>query len=110
MITGKLVSDIILRQDFSDFERFTTEDCDMYQSGLHSQTLLVKRQKEEVDDTILNQYFDDGLMKEKFSKQRVYVKSPNDEKDYHIFKLINIKNANEVEEVFTFKHPKYAEN
>jgi hypothetical protein len=35
--------------------------------------------------------------------------SPNDEKEFHTFKMIEIKESYKVVELYQFEHPRYAE-
>ena len=100
-------------QHFTEYERFKTEDCDMYHNGRYDKILLVKKEPEEQFDNILSLYFDKDLLEEKFDHQTPYVKSDNNKKDYHIFSLINIgyfNGKNDVVELYRFTHPRYGQN
>ena len=85
----------------------------MYHNGRYDKILLVKKEPEEAFDNILSLYFDKDLLEEKFDHQTPYVKSDNNQKRYHIFSLINIgyiNGKNDVVELYSFTHPRYAEN
>ena len=54
------------------------------------------------------------MLKSKFNNQLSYVKSLNDSKDFHNFKIIKIvynefTQCGQVLEIFEFTHPKYQE-
>ena len=107
------------------YERFNKNSVrgDPIISGLYDKFLLIKKEKEcntkrvdlaedeednkqndDLVDKIMIQYFDPNQLEGKFKRQTTYVKDwkDSDKKDFHCFKLIEIKDSTEVKEWFEF--------
>jgi len=82
----------------------------MFKSGLYEKCLLVSSDHLESNDGIEAQYFESSMLEKKFDGQIVFVKSNNNKKEFHQFKMIEITNSNEVKTLYTFIHPKYQES
>ena len=81
----------------------------MFMSGLYEKSLLVSKEPLNKDETMLAQYFGLEMLQEKFDSQITYVKSHNDEKEFHEFRIIEIIDDKKVKEIYQFIHPKYKE-
>ena len=49
------------------------------------------------------------MLTPKLENQVTFVKSANDDKKFHEFKMISIRDGNTVDELFSFIHPYYSE-
>ena len=97
-----------ISQDYREYERYKTSDTDMFMTGLYKTTLIVSKQPTQ-DESMIEQYFAPSQLKQRFAHQVPYVMSPNDKKEFHTFKMIEIKESYKVVELYQFEHPRYEE-
>lgn len=82
-------------------------------SGHYNNTLLVSKKpltedKDDYEDQ-LAEYFTLEQLQSKMENQLSYIKGPNDEKDFHLFKMIEIRTDSTLNTQYKFVHPRYKE-
>lgn len=110
ILTGKLMLDIPIPQDFSGYESFkANREESSFMSGLYDFTLLVSKEPLPHEESRIAQHFEKEQLEQKFPRQKVYVESENDAKNFHTFKMIRIVDGTHIKEEFQFEHPKYVD-
>ena len=65
----------------------------MFSLGIYEKILLVSKKPFKYDKSIYSQYYSTHQLEEKFEDQIPYVKTLNDLKEFHTYRLINIKDS-----------------
>ena len=77
----------------------------MFRSGFYDKALLVS--KDPSNEGNEADFFDPSMLKQRFDNQVRFVKSSNNQWEFHEFKMIEIIDSNKVKLLYTFIHPKY---